>query len=395
MYIGTQHDTTEAVILSRRRRISFVRIRDKIRGLFRVVFMIKILRPTRAEINLENIKFNVGLIKNFVGGNVNILAVVKADAYGHGAVEVAKTLEIDPETSSVLKIFGVATIEEGIELRLAGIKKDILILGSTYPFYNFSEIIKYNLTPTIASVSGLEFFNKFAKQKNKKLPFHLKIDTGMGRIGISPKTFVGLVEKIKSMKNIYIDGLYSHLACAAENEIFTEKQISDFERLSGKIPARYKHIAASAAIIKYKSSHFNLVRPGLLIYGLNPYKSSEKILLVKPALTLKTKIVYLKTVPKKTSISYCRTFITKRISKIATIPIGYADGFLRCNSNNAEVIVHGRKVRVVGRVCMDMAMIDVTGIKNVVVGDDVVIIGSQGKEKISAEEGKAPDTMVI
>lgn len=340
----------------------------------------KILRPTCAEINLENIKYNVGIIKKFVGRNVNILAVIKADAYGHGAVKVAQTLE-----KSAVRIFGVATIEEGIELRLAGIKKDILILGSTYPFSNFSEVIKYELTPTIASISGLEFFNKFAKYKNKKLPFHLKIDTGMARLGISPLTAVGLIEKIKNLKNIYIDGIYSHLACAAENENFTKKQISEFEKLSGKIPTRYRHIAASTAIIKHKSSHFNLVRPGLLIYGLLPYQNSEKILPVKPALSLKTKIVYLKTVAKNTSISYCRTYRTKRISKIATIPIGYADGFLRCNSNNAKVLVHGKKASVVGRVCMDMTMLDVTGIKNVIVGDEVVIIGSQGKEKISAE----------
>jgi len=281
--------------------------------------------------------------------------------------------------------FGVATIEEGIELRLAGIKKDILILGSTYPFSNFSEVIKYELTPTIASISGLESFNNFAKFKNKKLPFHLKIDTGMARLGISPKTFVSLIEKIKNLKNIYIDGIYSHLACAAENENFTEKQIREFEKLSREIPARFIHIAASASIIRYKSSHFNLVRPGLLIYGLLPSEFSDSVIQVQPALSLKTKIVYLKTVAKNTSISYCRTFITKRISKIATVPIGYADGFLRCNSNNAKVLVHGKKASVVGRVCMDMTMLDVTDIKNVIVGDEVVIIGSQGKEKISAE----------
>jgi len=351
----------------------------------------KILRPTRAEINLKNIKFNVGSIKKIVGRSVDILAVVKADAYGHGLKQVAKTLE-----QTAVKIFGVATIEEGIELRLAGIKKDILILGSTYPFSNFSEVIKYNLTPTIASISGLEFFNKFANFKNKqsllfadahnkKLPFHLKIDTGMARLGISPKTFISLVEKIKNLKNIYIDGIYSHLACASENENFTKKQINDFEKLSREIPVRYKHIAASAAIIRYKSSHFNLVRPGLLIYGLKPSEFSNSLIQVRPALSLKTKIVYLKTVPKKTSISYCRTFITDRVSKIATIPVGYADGFLRCNSNNAKVLVHGEKASVVGRVCMDMTMVDVTGIKNVVVGDDVIIIGTQGNEKISAE----------
>lgn len=341
----------------------------------------KILRPTYAEISLENIRHNVRIIKNFVGKNVDILAVIKADAYGHGAVEVAKTLE-----KTAVKIFGVATIEEGIELRLAGIKKNILILGSTYPFYNFREIIKYNFIPTIASISGLEAYNKYVSKANKKFPFHLKTDTGMGRIGISPKTAISVIHKIKSIKNVYIDGVYSHLACADENKNFTEKQIHDFTKLSEKISVRYRHIAASASIIKYKSSHFNLVRPGLLIYGLLPFKNSDKIIPVKPALSLKTKIIYLKTVPRNTSISYCRSFITNKISKIATIPIGYADGFLRSNSNNAEVLIQGRKASVAGSVCMDMTMIDVTDIKNVSVGDEVVIIGSQGKEKISAED---------
>ncbi|MFH1541369.1 MAG: alanine racemase [Elusimicrobiota bacterium] len=364
----------------------------------------KILRPTYAEINLENIKYNVGIIKKFIGGDVEILAVIKADAYGHGAIKVAKALE-----NTAVKIFGVATIEEGIELRTSGIKKDILILGSVYPFSNFSEIIKYNLIPTIASISGIEFFNKFAKYKNKKLPLHLKIETGMGRLGVLSSTAISLIKKIKNLKNIYIDGIYSHLACAVENENFTEKQIHKFsngvqldEKLFKKIPIKYKHIAASASIIKYKDSHFNLVRPGLLIYGLLPFENSDSVVGVKSALSLKTKIIFLKKVPKNTSISYCRTFITNKISKIATIPIGYADGFLRVNSNpstnclinspvsrqidSAQMIVRGKKVPVVGRVCMDMTMIDVTDVKNVAIGDEVVIIGYQGKEKITVED---------
>ncbi|MEW6557082.1 MAG: alanine racemase [Elusimicrobiota bacterium] len=344
----------------------------------------KILRPTWAEVNLTNIKHNTELIKKFVGKNVDILAVVKADGYGHGAVEVAKVLE-----KTAVKFFGVATIEEGIQLRLAGIKKKILILGSTYPFCNFGEIIKYNLIPTLASISGLEALNNYALRSNKKVVFHLKVDTGMGRIGVLPSTAITLSTKINSLKNIRLEGLYSHIACAAENREFTEKQIAIFKKVTEQISANYFHISASASILKYKSSYsppFNLVRPGLLIYGLLPVPNSEKLLATKPALSLKTRIVFLKTVPSKTSISYCRTFFTKRISRIATIPIGYADGFLRDNSNNAEVLVHHRRVSVVGNVCMDMTMLDVTGIRDVAVGDQVVIIGRQGVEIISAED---------
>ncbi|MBN1385243.1 MAG: alanine racemase [Elusimicrobia bacterium] len=346
-----------------------------------------ILRQTYAEINLKNIKHNLEILKKFAGKNVNILAVVKADAYGHGAVAVAKTLE-----NTSVKVFGVATIEEGIELRRAGIKKDILILGSIYPFRNFEDIITYKLIPTIASVSGLKALNSYAKKFNKRISFHLKIDTGMGRIGITPNTSVTLLENINKFGKIYMEGIYSHIPCAVESKRFTQRQISSFKKLvnSSKYKQiKYKHISASASILKYKASHFNMVRPGLLIYGLLPFDKSDKVLPTKPALSLKTNIIFLKTVPKNTSISYCRTFFTKKRSKIATIAIGYADGFLRTNSSppsDAKVLVKGKRVPVAGRVCMDMAMIDVTDVKNVSVGDEVVIIGSQNKENISAEE---------
>jgi len=379
----------------------------------------KILRPTYAEINLKNLVYNINILKKFICNNINpvnklhhlnslnnnrtkpifthqslpstnstsfsnginILAVIKADAYGHGAIMIARAMESTP-----VKIFGVATIEEGIALREAGIKKNILILGSTFPFTNFKEIIKYNLIPTIASFSGLKTLNKYAVKANKIIPFHLKIDTGMGRIGLNPNTVISTLYKCSNFTNIFMEGIYSHIACANENRSFTEKQISVFQNISNTIRVNYAHISASTSILKYQNSHFNLIRPGLLIYGLLPFSDSDKILPTKPVLALKSKIIFLKTLPKNTSISYCRTFITKKRSKIATIPIGYADGFSRYNSNNSEVIIKGEKVPVVGRVCMDMTMIDVTNIKNVSVGDDVIIIGSQGKESITAED---------
>lgn len=346
-----------------------------------------ILRPTYAEINLKNIKHNFEILKKFVGRTVDILAVVKADAYGHGIIEVARILE---RTS--VKIFGVATVEEGIELRNAGIKKNILILGSTFPFENFREIIEHNLTPTIASVSGLKTLNSYAVKFNKRAAFHLKIDTGMGRIGVTPDTAVSVIKKVHELKKLYMEGIYSHIACAVESKDFTKKQILRFKNTVNPAissPVRYKHISASASILKYTDSYFNMVRPGLLIYGLLPFENSGKILPTKPVLALKTKIIFLKTVPKNTPISYCRIFFTKRLSKIATIPIGYADGFLRGNSSPpaaAKVLVRGKRVPVAGRVCMDMTMLDVTAVKNVSVGDEVVIIGSQNNENISAEE---------
>ena len=210
----------------------------------------KILRPTYAEINLKNIVYNVNILKNFLDKSTDILAVIKADAYGHGAIKVAKTLE-----NTSVKMFGVATIEEGIELRDAGIKKDVLILGSTFPLQNFKEIINYNLKPTIASISGLVTLNKYAAHANKKVPFHLKIDTGMGRIGIKPHTVDFLQRRIKNLKNVSMEGIYSHIACACEDNYFTKQQIYDFKNLTSIINTKYSHISASASILKYINSN--------------------------------------------------------------------------------------------------------------------------------------------
>jgi len=341
----------------------------------------KILRPTWAEIDLKNIAHNIEALKYFIGDNVGILAVVKADAYGHGMVKVAGALEKMP-----VKMLGVATVEEGILLRQAGIKKEILILGSIYPFTNFKEVINYNLTPTIASVAGIESLENYGLKCGKKIPFHLKIDTGMARIGLLPSTAASVIPKIRKLKNVFMEGIYTHLACGAIKNEFTKSQFFEFKKIVKSIKVDYKHIAASAAIINYRNSCFNIVRPGLLIYGLLPFKNAEKFIPVKPVLALKTKIVFLKNVPKNTSVSYGRTFYTKRPSRIATVPIGYADGLSRYNSNNAYMIVNGQRAPVVGSVCMDMTMLDVTGVRGAAVGNEVSVIGTQGGERITAEE---------
>ena len=341
----------------------------------------KILRPTWAEVDLANIALNINAIKDFVGSKVGILAVVKADAYGHELVKVAAALENTP-----VNMFGVATVEEGIQLRQSGIKKDILILGSIYPFKNFKEVVNFDLTPTVASVAGLEALEKYCLKSGKRVPFHLKIDTGMARIGLSPSTAAVVLPKIRKLKKAYMEGIYTHLACGDTQNDFTKTQFLEFKKIVSRAKSAYKHIAASASIINYRNSYFNLVRPGLLIYGLLPFKNAANYIPVKPALELKTKIVFLKSVPKNTSISYGRTFYTGRASRVATVPIGYADGLSRHNSNNAHMIVNGRKVPVVGSVCMDMTMLNVTGIPGVSVGSEVVVIGSQGGQTITAED---------
>jgi len=341
----------------------------------------KILRPTWAEINLKNIAHNADAVKEFIGPRVEILAVVKADAYGHGLVRVASLLE-----KSHVKMFGVATVEEGIQLRQAGISKSILILGSIYPFKNFREVINYGLTPTVASVAGLEALEKYCVRSGKKIPFHLKIDTGMARIGLSPATAADVIPKIKKLKNVCMEGIYTHLACGDSKNDFTKAQFREFRDIVAGIRGGYRHIAASSSIINYRNSYFNIVRPGLLLYGLLPFKNADRRIQVRPALELKTRVVFIKCVPKNTSISYGRTFYTGRSSRIATVPIGYADGLSRHNSNNAQMLVSGRRVPVVGSVCMDMTMLDVTGVPGVSVGSEVAVIGSQGAERITAEE---------
>lgn len=350
-------------------------------------------RPTWAEIDLGALTHNINKIRTNIGPQTQILAMVKADAYGHGVIEVVKTLLAEKESKKpAVAMLGVALIEEGIQLREAGFKDiPILLLGSIYPFENFKQVIKYNLTPTICSLIAAQSLAKAAQCVHKKVKIHIKIDTGMGRIGISPYTSFSLIEKIADMETLEVEGVYTHFPAADTDQDFTERQISDFNKIlkkleeaNTKIPVR--HMANSVAILKYRTSHFNLIRPGLAIYGLAPFPAAFKQIELKPVMKLKTKVIYLKKVPIRASISYGRTFITKRESIIATIPIGYADGYNRLLSNKGEVLIHGQRAPIVGRVCMDMCMIDVTDIPKIKIGDEVVLIGEQGNQSITAEE---------
>ncbi|MFH1238960.1 MAG: alanine racemase, partial [bacterium] len=350
-------------------------------------------RPTWAEIDLGALSHNIKAIEEKIGPETQILAMVKADAYGHGVIEVVRTLLTDhtsPKPSPAM--LGVALIEEGIQLREAGFTDvPILLLGSIYPWENFREVVKYNLTPTICSFEAAQSLAKATQSAAKKSGIHIKIDTGMGRIGISPYSSLSLIEKIAAMETLVIEGIYTHFPAADNDPDFTERQISDFNKILKKleeagIKIPLKHIANSAAILKYKKSHFNMIRPGLSLYGLAPFATAFKQIELKPLMSLRTKVVYLKKVPIRASISYGRTFVTRRESMIATIPIGYADGYNRLLSNKGEVLIHGERAPVVGRVCMDMCMIDVTDISRVKVGDEVVLMGAQGEERISADD---------
>ncbi|MFH1258602.1 MAG: alanine racemase [Elusimicrobiota bacterium] len=345
------------------------------------------LRPTWAEIDLSKFRQNINKIRQKVALSTKILAVIKADGYGHGALPLAKAAEEEK-----ISFLGAATVEEGIELRQGGVSLPILLMGSVYPFSNFSEIIRHRLTPTIASWFALEKLLDYAAGVTDKVCLHLKIDTGMGRIGVSPEQALPLIKKIVHHQSIFLEGIYTHLACADTDPGYTAKQLDKFfllkkslEKEGIRIP--YWHASNSAAILNFPQSHLDLVRSGLALYGLNPRPSTEGGESFQPILSWKTQVVFFKKILAGSAISYGRTFVAQKDSWIATLPVGYADGYSRRLSNLGEALIHNQRLRVAGTVTMDMIMIDVTPIKDQIkIGDEAVLLGKQGKEKITAEE---------
>ncbi|MEE9316566.1 MAG: alanine racemase [bacterium] len=349
-------------------------------------YVLPFLRPTWAEIDLGAFRHNFREIKRKLRKSVSLLPVVKADGYGHGMEEIARA-----SLSCGAKLLGVANIEEGIFLRKRRITAPILILGSVYPLSNFTYILRYNLSPIICSLQASQELSKIAKRRKKKVKVHIKVDTGMGRIGISAENAANLVKKVIQLPGIIVEGIFTHLAAADSDYQFTMEQIGKFQSVIDElkrdnINIKYRHAANSTAILRYSDAHFNLARPGISLYGLVPFEGAEREIDLKPVMQLKTKIVFIKRVKKGTSISYGRTWKANRDSIIGTLPIGYADGYNRLLSNRAEMLICGKRVPLVGRVCMDMCMVDVTSLPNVKVGEEVVLIGSQGKEKITANE---------
>ncbi len=342
-----------------------------------------------AEISLDNIAHNIREIRKIIGKNAEIMGVVKADAYGHGVMEVAKTLLENGATR-----FAVSMLDEAIQLRRAGIEVPILILGYTDPI-RASEIIENDVTQSVFSHELAQALSHEAVRQGKKVKIHIKIDTGMSRIGFLPGySAVKNVIEISRLPNIIIEGLFTHFATADEkNREYTYTQFERFmsiccelQRIGIHIPV--KHCANSAGIIEYPEMHLDMVRPGIILYGMYPSEEVNKTKIeLKPAMTLKANVIMVKEVEKNTSISYGRIYTTNRTTKIATIPIGYADGFTRMLSNKGKVLIHGEFAPVVGRICMDQCMVDVTDIgHNVEVGDEVVLIGSQGQNNIMVED---------
>lgn len=346
-------------------------------------------RPTVAEIDLDALLHNLGQAAKFCRPDQRILAVVKAGAYGHGAVPVSKTL-----AAAGVEQFGVATLEEALELRQAGIGQRILVLGGCYPGQE-EMFWQHNLMPVLSDCQSLLRFDQFARQSNLQLPVHLKVDTGMGRVGFFLPELLELLPELKNLDGLRIVGLMSHLACADEMEDdVTSGQLEKFRSLLQEVRAQGLsipdiHISNSAGLVGWNCPDCTLVRPGIMLYGGLPGEKYREQLDLKPVMHLRTRIAQLKRVPPGTGVSYGHRFHADRETLLAVLPIGYADGYNRLLTGCGQVLVGGQRVPVVGTVCMDWIMIDVTDIPQVAVGDQVTLLGEANGQAITAEEWAA------
>jgi alanine racemase len=331
-------------------------------------------RPTWAEINLDSLAFNYSQIKLKLREGTKIMVCVKADAYGHGLVPVARKL-----VSLGVDYLAVASIDEAIRLRLSGISAPVLVLGPVL-CKDIAPLFMYSITPTVCRDDLACALNDTARLFGTRMKIHVKIDTGMGRVGVR-------VSRAR-LPNLEIEGIFTHLACADTNRALTVRQISEFSDLVGSIrdagiDIPLVHAANSMGVVAYPESHFAMVRPGLILYGIPPADGLS--ISLRPVLSLKTRVIFEKRVPEGTGISYGHTYTTKKPARIVTLPIGYGDGYPRNLSNTGPVLLRGRKFSISGRVCMDQMMVDV-GTCPVRVEDEAVLIGAAGGETISARD---------
>ena len=337
--------------------------------------MDKITRPTVLEVNLDNFKYNIEQIKRFLNKDTKIMPVIKANGYG---TYINTRLDIIND----FDIVAVAIVDEGVDLRKIGYKKDIFVLNPPIT----TEIEKIEENNLIVGICSNEFLEE-VKRKNAKIRVHIEIETGMGRTGVELNDLDNFIKKIKENSNIKVEGVYTHLSSADEDFEYTKEQLEKFDKAVEKVKKefniKYIHCLASNGIINFSKSQYNLVRPGIIMYGYESGKGIKEKIDLKPTCKLKSKISYIKEVETGESISYGRRFITKRKSKIATVPIGYADGLRRVLSNVGKVVINGQKVPIVGSICMDSFMVDVTDLENVKIGDEVYIWDN---ENITLEE---------
>lgn len=341
-----------------------------------------------AEIDLDAIAHNTREIKKLTGSEVEMMGVVKADAYGHGVLEVVRTLLDNGVTQ-----LAVSMLDEAIQIRKMGIDVPILVLNYTDPA-RADEIIHNRVTQTVFSTDLAQALSAAAVRLGKDVRIHVKVDTGMTRVGFIPGyNAVRNIMEISRLPGIILEGIFTHFASADESDkSYTLMQFERFmnlctELIRAGIHIPVKHVCNSAGILQYPEMHLDIVRPGIILYGLYPSREVAGKIDLRPAMTLKANVIFVKDVDKDTYVSYGRTFRTDRKSRIATIPIGYADGYTRLMSNKGRMLVNGEYAPVIGRICMDQCMLDVTDLKHDVhVGDEVVIFGKQNGSCISVDE---------
>lgn len=342
-----------------------------------------------ARIDLDAVLYNMDQMRRNLKPETKVMAVIKADGYGHGAVQIADMLE----NLDYIWGFAVATLDEAVVLRTEGVQKPILVLGCVFPD-QYMAMLKYDIRMNVYTEEMAEAISQIATREGLTAHMHIKLDTGMARLGFDKTAeSVDAISKISQLSHVHMEGIFTHFAKADEvDKAFTEKQIQDFcfvvDELKHKgVQFDYEHCANSAAIIDVPEANFDLVRAGIATYGLYP---SEEVIKdnvkLKPALALKSHVAFVKEIEEGTAVSYGGTFVAKDRMKIATIPVGYADGYPRSLSNVGYVLIRGKKAPIVGKVCMDQFMVDVTHIDGVSFGDKVTLVGCDGNEEITIED---------
>ncbi|MBS3937236.1 MAG: alanine racemase [Peptococcaceae bacterium] len=343
-----------------------------------------IIRPTAADISLDNVFHNTQVFRSLLASRTELMAVVKADAYGHGAVEVASTALAAGATS-----LGVAIVEEAVELRRAGIGAPILILGHT-PAEAALQVAKLGLTATVFDREVAQALSVAATRLGRKVRVHIKVDTGMGRLGVRPGEVLPFVENISNLPSLLVEGVFTHFASADSVDLASARaQLATFNTVCSRLEAKgwrlQRHAANTAAILALPDSHLDMVRLGIGLYGLFPAQHLKSLVALKPVMSLRSRLSYVKWVEDGTPIGYGGAYVAEGQRLIATVPIGYADGYSRRLSGVGRAILHGQEVPLVGRVCMDQCMFDITA-SLAEAGDEVVLMGAQGALEISADD---------
>jgi alanine racemase len=342
-----------------------------------------------AEIDLNVLADNFKTIKARVSGQTRMLCVVKADAYGHGAVPVARHLEMQGTD-----FFGVVTTDEGIELREHGITKPILVMGGVMPWDDVESFWEHRLTPAVADLQGLTRLVSAAANRRQQIKIHVKVDTGMGRIGVGQNDLDGLIAMVCTSDRVRVEGVMSHFSSSEVRDAYGLSQIDRFRdvvallRKNG-IEPEIAHMANGGAVCQYPESHFDMVRVGIMLYGAYPDRTLAEKISVRPVMRVVSHVAYVREFPAGSPLSYGRTFITKRTTKVACVAMGYADGVPRALSNKGSVLIKGRRCPIVGRVCMDFFLADITDmadVADVAPGEEAILIGASGSNSISPDE---------